>query len=165
MRRRAAYSLLEVMLAAVLLLYACYAFFGIYSTTARFEVQSQNRVVACLLGANLMEQSDGQLFGTEAPAEWKLTGSSLTGDWFETSVPMQVNGRAVDARFHVQIQLKTGALTGHADASVADPTWDVFTAVISWREGTGPKDTSGPYGKAYFQDDNKHLIVQNPVWY
>ena len=56
-------------------------------------------------------------------------------------------------------------MIGKADPSVSDPTWDVFTAVISWREGVGNRDTSGPFGQVYYKDDNKHLIVQNPVWY
>ncbi len=157
-------TLIELSIAAALLLYAIYAFLSIYSTTVRYEVHSQNRVLAAAIGSNLMEEAEAHRFGLAAPTNWGLSGKNLVGEWSEASIPVIVSGKPVSAKFHVQRSLKNGAFIGLGPSDT--PTnWDVYNAVISWSEGQIPRDSKGPFGQAYYQNDNMHVVVQVPMWY
>jgi hypothetical protein len=159
-------SLIEVSIAAALLLYSIYAFLIIYSTTVRYEVHSQNRVLAAALGSNLLEEAEAHRYGLPAPTDWGLSEKGLVGEWSEVTIPVVVSRRPVAAKFHIQRSLKNGSFIGMAASSGAPaPSWDVYSAVISWSEGSIPKDTNGPFGQAYFGSDNMHLVVQVPMWY
>lgn len=156
MRRPRGFTIIEVMLATALLLYAVIAFSNIYLTTARYEVHSQNRVLASLLGESLMDEIEAHPFGEVAPQDWKMTG--MSGEWTHSEFLSIVEGRKVMCEFHVQRSLKNGAFLDH---HVSSADWDLVTVVISWREGSNPIDASaGPY----FPGDNLHLVIQVPVW-
>lgn len=159
--RRRALTLMEVMLASGLLLYAVFVFLSVYSTSARSEVHSQNRTLAAVLGENLLEEVEAHRYGSPAPVDWGLK-NGLVGEWTTVNLPMVVDGRPVSLEFHIQRRLRNGAMVGQ---SSQNETYDVFTGVISWREGQLTRDTSGPYGNAYYADDNRHLVVQVPAWY
>lgn len=160
--KRRGLTLLEIMIASVLLLYAAFALLSIYSTTARAEIHTQQRVLASMLGHNVLEEAEAHRFGLAAPADWKLGSSGLESDWVEQRVPVVVDGRPVEARFHILRLWRNGSMVGRA--AQTDQDWDVFTAIITWREGNFERDRSGTFSNRYFADDNRQLVVQIPVW-
>lgn len=165
MRRPAAFTLVEVLVAAALLLYATLAFLTLYSSSARYEVHTQNRGLAILLSHGWMDEALDHPYGEPAPGDWGFTGSSLQSDWV-TLQPAQifVEDRPVDVVFHVQRILKNGSLVG---ATGTPQTYDVMTIVVSWKE-TGRSSGAGPdygeYSDTFFEGDTDHLVVQVPVW-
>lgn len=160
--RRRGLTMMEVLIASVLLLYATFVLLSIYSTTARAEVHSQQRVMASMLGHNLLEEAEAHRFGVAPPADWKLGESGLESAWVEQLVPVVVAGRPVEARFHILRLWRNGAMVGRSGQP--DQDWDLFTAIITWREGDFPRDNSGVFANRYFADDNRQLVVQIPVW-
>lgn len=164
-RRPTAFTLVEVLVAAALLLYATLAFLTLYSSSARYEVHTQNRGLAILLSHGWMDEAVDHPFGEPAPSDWDFSGSGLQSGWV-TVAPAQVfvEDRPVEVILHVQRSLKNGSLIG---ASPSPQPYDVMTIVVSWKE-TGQDQPTGPdYGEfthVYFPGDTDHLVVQVPVW-
>ena len=144
-------TIVEVMLAAALLMYAVYAFTSVYASTARYEVHSQNRVLAAILGENYMDEAEAHPFGEPAPSDWFLDS------WTTVGMRQLVEGRRLDNTFHV----RRSVLNGSCTRPDGDKDWDVVRVVISWREGGRQRDGAPA---DYFENDNQHLIVQIPVW-
>ncbi len=154
-------GMVEVIIAAALLLYASFAFLSIYSTTTRYEIHSENRVLASLIGDSILEEIHAHPYGAPPPSAWKLPLGKLTGSWYTVSPEVWIEGRKIGSDFHIQWLLKNGSFIGRSSADS-----DLVTVVISWREPGGTNDNKGQAELAgkFYQDDNRHLIVQIPVW-
>lgn len=157
---RRGFAIAEVLLAAALLLYAAYAIFSVYSTSARFEEQNQHRALATVLGESLMDEAAAHTFGAEAPPSWGLDGKGLQGTWQTVSYEIWVQGRPVTAEFHVQWNLENGSFIGKGSGSQ-----DLATFVISWSDAAvGRNPDYGTWSGTFHDKDNVHLVVQAPVW-
>lgn len=156
---RRGFAIAEVLLAAALLLYAAYAIFSIYSTSARFEEQNQHRALATILAESLMDEAAAHTFGASAPPSWGLTGKSLQGAWQTVSYEIWVQGRPVKAEFHVQWNLENGSFVG-----LGNQGQDLVTFVISWSDAAATNPDYGTWSRTFSGTDNVHLVVQTPVW-
>lgn len=156
--RRRGFTLMEVLMAAGLLLFATWAFLDIYTTTTHFDVHSQNRGLATMIGQSVMEEIEAHPFGAPAPADWALAGN--VGAWAEHRVPLWVEGRPVETLYHLQWNLQDGSFVGTGSGAESD----VVTVVISWRENQGANPDYGEFSDRFAPGDTRHLVVQVPVW-
>lgn len=153
-----AYSLIEVLVAVALLLYASVAFFKVYSVSVQYAGHTKDRALANMLAESLLEEVEAHQFGGAAPAQWGLS-KGLTGDWYPVEYELWVEGRRNQTVFNVQWNLEKGSFIGRQGGD-----WDLVTIVISWREGTGSNIDYGDFRDRFYQDDTMHLVIQEPVW-
>lgn len=159
MRNKRAYTLIEVLIAAVVLLYASLAFYSIYAVTTRQEIHSQFLSLADFTANSLLEEVDAHRYGMPPPRSWGIEGGTSPGKWQDLDYDIWIDGKKVKSSFHVQWFLKNGSFVGASHESQ-----DVVTIVISWAEGVGEDPPYGEFSKVYFQGDDRHLVVQVPVW-
>lgn len=155
--RRPGFTLVEVLLAAAVVLLAAVAFFNVFSTSVRQSVKSENRTAAVLLGHSLLDELEAHPYGYPAPPSW------TPNTWLEARpVQLIADGRSVEQVFHYKILLETGGLVG---ATSPIPPQDVATIVITWREGSGEVQRGyGPLDRESYPEDNMKLVVQAPLW-
>lgn len=159
--RRRGFTIIEILIALAVLVYAFMAFLQVYATAAQQEVQSQNRALAAVLGQSYLDQFEAHRYGAPPLDLWGLGGpGQKESQWMECSGPtIFVEGRPVEADFHAKIFLKTGGLT-----QAQSGAYDIVTLVISWSEkGARSQVDYGDYTKVFYQQDNQHLVIQYPV--
>ena len=159
MSRSRGFSLVEVLIAAAILLYAAWAFFSIYAVSARESVHSQMLYLADLTGDSVLEEVEAHQYGRSAPASWGLPQNRGVGEWQTVSYDVIVDSKKVKTVFHVRWQVENGSFLGSASV----PS-DRVSVVISWQEGEGEDPDYGAFNGVYFQGDNRHMIVEVPVW-
>jgi hypothetical protein len=157
-RNRRGYTILEIVLASVLLLYVSLAFYSLHAATAKQGVHSQFLSLADMTCDSLLEEVEAHRFGMPAPADWGLQGPG-PGEWQTLEYDIWLAGKKVQTIFHTQWHLQNGSFTGHSFESQ-----DLVTIVVSWREGQGEDRPYGEFSEIYFPGDNRHLVVQVPVW-
>lgn len=156
-RRNRAFTLVEVMVAVSMLMYASLAFYSLYVQTTKEAVHSQFFSLAALSADSLLEEVEGHRFGMPAPKSWGFNGKDF--DWQELDYDIQIEGKKVETKFHVQWHMENTSFIGKSSEIK-----DVVTLVISWREDVGTNPDYGKFSKTFYKDDNRHLVVQVPVW-
>ena len=163
MMRRYGFGLVEILVAAAVLIYALFAFLTIYSSTASSEVQSQNRTLASLLAQSALEEWQDHVYGSVPPESWGFPdGSALESAWMRTTpAELYVEGRSVNTDFNLKRYCSTGTSIGRGGGQ----GYDVATVVLSWAEGTSAPTTQnfGEFTRVFCQNDNKHIVVQVPL--
>lgn len=157
--KKAGFTIVEVLIAASILLYATWAFYSIYVVAASEAVHSQMLYMADFTGDSLLEEVEAHQYARTPPASWGFKGTQLVGEWQTLSYDVIVDGKTVNTEFHIQWNLENGSFVG-----LSGQLTDRVSVVISWREGEGEDPDYGPFAKTYFKDDNRHLVVQVPVW-
>ena len=158
-RSQRAFTIVEVLIAAAMLIYATWAFLGIYAVTVRESVHSQFLYLADFTGDSLLDEVAAHQFGRSAPKAWGLGKSTTKGEWQTVRYDVWVDGKQVPTVFHVQWNFENGSFVGLARKST-----DVVTVVISWAEGEGEDPPYGAFTDVYYEGDNRHLVLQVPVW-
>ncbi len=154
------FTIIEVLVAAFLLLYASLAFFTVYEVSARESVHSQALYLADFTGDSLLEEVQAHQYGRRAPRSWGLSGGGKAGEWQTVSYDVWTDGRQQSATYHVQWHLKNGSFVGLDNTRSSD----VVSLVISWAEGEGEDPPYGEFTQVYYKGDNRHLVLQVPVW-
>ena len=156
-----ALSLVEVLVATAILLYATFALFSVYSSSVRQERQSENRSIACRMAQSALDEWRDHPFGSPPCQDWGFSDGKATESAWVTPpvVTLIVEGRGVANNFHVKRFVTSGAVFG---ASAAN--YDVVTVVISWSEG-GQRNLIdyGQFTQCFYQQDEQHLVAQIPV--
>lgn len=146
---RRGFSVVEVMIAALLIVFGFFTFFSVFSTGSHHATQTRNRAVANLMAQSIMEEFKAHNYGDPAPASWS--------EEEERPFRMVIGDREAVFKFHKSITFANGSFVGNSNDNQ-----DLATIVITWKELRGADQTDGaPTGQP---EDNKELSVQVPLW-
>ncbi len=160
-KRRLAFTLVEVILALAILVYAAFAFLTTYQKSISQEVQSQNRGLALRIARASLEEWKDHPFGSPPCSDWGFSDAKdKESEWLTApACSLVVEGKQVSVNFHVKRLVQSGAIFG---ASKDD--YDVVTTVVSWSEGRVRNQIDyGQFSSTFYQNDDQHAVVQNPV--
>lgn len=147
--RNRGFSLVEIMIALLLVAFGFFTFFSVFSTSSQHSIQTRNRAVANLLAQSYLEEFKAHSYGAPAPPSWSEAE--------DKPLRLIVRGRETQFKFHKAITYKNGSFVGTSDENN-----DVVKIVITWRELAGDRQAGG--SAAGGGDDNKMLEVEVPVW-
>ena len=126
---RRAYSLMEVIIASVLICTSFLILFSVFSSSSSLAVQSRNRSVALILAQSWMEEIRAHPYGAPPPEHW--------ADEIETPVVAWVEGNPQDMNFWKTISYSNGSFIGNSTLD-----YDEVTVVFEWEENVGNRQTS-----------------------
>lgn len=142
-------TIMEIMIAALLVMFGFFTFFSVFSTGSHHATQTRNRAVANLMAQSIMEEFKAHNYGDPAPASWSVEE--------ERPFRMVIGDRESVFKFHKAITFENGSFIGNDTKDQ-----DLATIVITWKEVMGTDQTDGaPTGQP---EDNKQLSVQVPLW-
>lgn len=147
MKRRLAFSIIELVFALSILLMAFVVILTVFTKSNRYAVQSRNRTAAILLANSVMEEVEAHPYGSPRPKSWLYD--------VDTPVKVWTEGKRREMDFHKKIEFQNNSFV---DASVANVT-DLVTVTISWHEGIGL-----PEPGVVKAGDDKVLVIKDPVW-
>ena len=132
-RHRQAMSLIEVVLAAFILVLASLILFRAFTANKRLAVQNRNRTAAQLLIGNLFEEIQAHPYGLPAPKDWppdKEPGANWQSAGFPEvqEIPAYVEGKVQKMVFHRRLSYE-GSMVGNGTKN-----YDLATVTIQWSE-------------------------------
>ncbi|MGE0491547.1 MAG: hypothetical protein AB7S38_20215 [Vulcanimicrobiota bacterium] len=146
---RRGFSVVEIVIALILMTLGFFTFFSVFSSSARQSAQSRMRTLAARVAINYLEEFEAHPYGEPAPKNWS--------EETDTPAVLFIKGRQQQMILHKKIEFQNGSFIGNA----ADNN-DIVTLTLTWRENVGNDQTQGaPTNHA---EDNKELVVQVPVW-
>lgn len=149
MNKQRGISIMELLLALVILLIAVPTIYTTIATSYRHSVVNRNRVAANLIARSFFEEVSAHHFGRPAPKSWPVPTigalpTSSPNDWQALGAPaveelmVFVENRQQQMKFLRQLALKNGSLIGK-DASKG---WDQVTLKITWKETQDVREKS-----------------------
>lgn len=147
--QRNGFTVVEILIAAALVMFGFFTFFSVFSTSSAHATQTRNRAVANLLAQSYMEEFKAHNYGDPAPVSWTTEE--------DRPFRMVINGRETAFKFHKSITFSNGSFIGKSPKNQ-----DLAKIVITWKELHGSDQTQGaPTGQP---EDNKQLEVEVPLW-
>ena len=64
------FSLIELIIACVLVVFGLLVFFSVFATSTKHSTQTRNSTVAQLLAMNMLEEFEAHSYGAPAPRGW-----------------------------------------------------------------------------------------------
>jgi Tfp pilus assembly protein PilX len=139
------FSLIEVILACLVIVMGFLAFLSSYSTSLRHSVQSRDHQMALILAENLLEEVQDHFYGQPRPARWQ------NGTWspliITASDPVKT-----DLHYDVETDPEDG--NGSFFEASLENRYDVLRITVKWQEGTDSSSASV----------QKEVVIKRTVW-
>lgn len=155
MRMRRGFTVVEVLVAAAILLVGCVVLISVFSGSLRRSEQSKNRTAAIVLAQSLLDEVQDHRFGRRPPKHWAL-------DKFAAVNPVDVwlDGKHENMTFHYRMKFANGSAIGQ---SAGDD--DVVTVIITWQDAAGSTARNyGALGAETWPGDNQKIVAALPLW-
>lgn len=138
-------SLIEAILACLVVVMGFLAFLSAYSNSLRHSVQSRNHQMALLLAENLLEEIQDHFYGQPRPDRWE------DGVWSPLIITA---GDPVQTDLHYKVETDPDDGNGSFFKADLDDRFDVLRLTVTWHEGTDA--SSAPV--------KKEIVIARTVW-
>lgn len=146
MRRLRGFSLIEILIAAVVASIVFLSFMSVFRSSYQYARMTRNRAVGILLGRSLLDEVEAHPYGAPAPRNW--------ADGQDVPARIWIEGRPVTMIFHKKFSYRNASFVGK---SKKNEDFDVVTIMLSWKEAVGPQ-------KLNAVGDTQELRLTVPVW-
>lgn len=138
-------SLIEAILACLIVVMGFLSFLSAYSNSLRHSVQSRNHQMALILAENLTEETQDHFYGQPRPERWE------DGVWSPLIITA---GDPVKTDLHYKVETDPERGNGSFFKADQDDRYDVIRITVSWKEGT--QASSAPI--------EKEIVITSTVW-
>lgn len=148
MRKRAGFSIMELVLVLGVVATAFLVLFTQFSSGARHAVQTRNRVLGLMLKQSIMEEMQAHPYGQAAPSSWPVDAEQVE------SYVFYVEGKKQAMDFRKKLTMDNYAFIGRS----GDDS-DVVHLTITWDEAVTP----GSAASQQAQRDLRRITADVPV--
>lgn len=143
---RRGFSLVEILMAAVVISVVFIAFMSVFRSSYQYASTTRNRAIGIVLGRSLLEEVEAHPYGSPAPRNWASGQDVPARIWIE--------GRPISILFHKKITFANASFVGKGKKN---EQYDVVSILLSWKDSTGPRQTNSA-------GDNQQMRLTVPVW-